>query len=353
MSEPAPSRRRSGRTPSRLSLWIAATLLLGGFLGLWALKPQADSRLFSGPNPVWIWDSDWPADPVRAHAFTVEREFEVPEVPKTARLLISADEEYQLEINGEWVGAGQYRSGTSWDLYRVAPHLRVGKNQLKIGLRSSRGVGGLLLCLQARLGQTCWVASDRDWRVTPLDGRPDRPVEAWGAAPIANWPLPQGVQPRHRADECFLRHRPVEAKRSVPIEDRRIVLPAGEELFLPVFSVRWGPRALGLIEVDVDPALRNLGVLAYGRNRGRSAPREQLETLITEPGQSTYRSAAARQLRFVEVDGLQSVPGGRYHPLHDRCTDWVFEEAAPREGLFGLEIPPSRSPVEYELRGDL
>jgi hypothetical protein len=307
---------------------------------------------FSGSAPAWIWDSQWPSSPTRAHAFAVERTMTVPAVPPSARLLIQADEEYHLSINEEWIGSGRYGDGVRWDAYPVSASVRPGANQLRVELRSSRGVGGLLLCLQAEPGAPCWLRSDEQWNVGTADDSPSRIVKAWGEAPLGNWPLPIGVQDRGLASACIDTGHPSSPRRIVALDP--LIRGEGDDLVsLPVWSLRWGPRSRAILELDVDPAARHLGELSFGRSRRLPVDRSSRETVITEAGQSTFRSVAGRELRFAEVEGIAEVLGGRFYRVRDECDDWMFAPPSPSEGVLGLPPPPSRTPVEDELWGDL
>jgi hypothetical protein len=81
--------------------------------------------------------------------------------------------------------------------------------------------------------------------------------------------------------------------------------------------------------------------------------RSSRETVVTESGQTTFRSVAGRELRVAEVAGLAEVLGGRYFRVREECDDWMYQEPPAPEGLLGLPPPPSRTPVENELWGDL
>ncbi|MBZ0112506.1 MAG: hypothetical protein K8J08_08605 [Thermoanaerobaculia bacterium] len=334
-----------------LAILIAVAVLIGLSI---SQSSGGDSQDFAGAAPDWIWDPEWPSMPAaRAHAFAVERTVTVPAVvPASARLLIQADEEYHLSINGQWVGAGRYRDGTRWDAYPISSLVRPGENQLRVELRSSRGVGGLLLCLQAEAGAPCWLRSNELWKVVPADRSPSRSAKAWGQAPVGKWPLPTGILERGLASVCIDTAHPATPRRIVALDP----LTRGEgedEVSLPVWSLRWGPRARAILELDLDPAVRHLGELSFGHNRRLPVDRTSRETVITEPGQSTFRSVTGRELRIAEVDGIAEVLGGRYYRVRDECDDWMFELPPPTEGLLGLPPPPSRTPVQDELWGDL
>ena len=344
----------TGLTPHRrkLRVLLALVLLFGAVaVGFRVQRTGEVSHDFSGASPDWIWDSGWSKAPVRAHAFTVEKQFEAPEVPDTARLLILADEEYHLNLNGKWVGSGRFRRDSGWDSYSAVGWVLEGGNTLRVELRSGRGAGGLLVCLQAAPGEPCWIRSESSWQVVPQKGE-SRPVQVWGASPVGSWNLPTAVKPRRSAAECVLADRPVEARRFFAVDDK-VLRSRDQEMPIPVWTVRWGIRTRAIIEIDVDPEERRLGELAFGRNRRRPAAREILETLVTEPGQSTYRSVVSREFRFVEIDGIKEVLGGRYYKVREECDDWFFQPTEAEEGLLGLDPPPSRTPVQNELRGKL
>ena len=127
-------------------------LLLAVFAAILALAaatralPAARARSMPTQGAQWIWeDMDWrDHDPT---AFYAVRDFDLDPPPPRARILISADEEYVLTLNGKRIGAGAYQPGSPLDVYEVGPLLLPGGNRLMAELRSARGTGGLLAAL--------------------------------------------------------------------------------------------------------------------------------------------------------------------------------------------------------------
>src|SRR5690349_12852658 len=88
--------------------------------------------LFS-PCAKWLWLSEPHRDKNSYACF--RRTLELLEVPKTAKLRVTADARYELRINGQFVGHGPVRSWPSpWpvDEYDIASLLKPGKNAVGI-----------------------------------------------------------------------------------------------------------------------------------------------------------------------------------------------------------------------------
>src|SRR4029077_11094756 len=99
----------------------------------------------------WIW-SGRERNAQGPSAFYALRDFTLDMPPARARLLVTADEEYVLYLNGKRVGAGGYRAGAGLDVYDAGPLLLPGGNRLIAELRSNHGGGGFLLSLAGDAG---------------------------------------------------------------------------------------------------------------------------------------------------------------------------------------------------------
>ena len=136
----------------------------------------------SAPPPFqdayWIWPESHNWDLHNSYAL-FRKSFQLLTVPRRAPLFITADQSYQLYINGEYVSRGPARGfQRSWpyDEVEVRRYLRVGANV--IGVRAhnpgfsnfqyiSQGYAGLLVA--ACWGSTC-IHTDDSWKARRQDG---------------------------------------------------------------------------------------------------------------------------------------------------------------------------------------
>ena len=81
----------------------------------------------------WIWTSQ--ELPPRNQFVCFRKEFDLPDNPDTARLLITAERFFQLWVNGQWVGQGPALSRPeekAYDVYDVCQLLKPGKNVIAV-----------------------------------------------------------------------------------------------------------------------------------------------------------------------------------------------------------------------------
>ncbi|MFY9819992.1 MAG: hypothetical protein WAM82_01330, partial [Thermoanaerobaculia bacterium] len=155
------------RPPIRRRRWgvialITSLVVLALALAARAL-PEARARRLPTAEAQWIWKSlDW--DDHQPAAFYVLRDFDLAATPAAARLLVTADEEYVLTLNGRRIGAGAFQPGAVLDVYDAGPLLLPGANRLMVEVRSARGAGGLLASLVDGAGRML-VGTDGRWRI--------------------------------------------------------------------------------------------------------------------------------------------------------------------------------------------
>ncbi|HYX24839.1 MAG TPA: hypothetical protein VFC23_11850 [Thermoanaerobaculia bacterium] len=304
----------------------------------------------------WIWkDVDW--DDHQPTAFYVFRDFDVAAPPSAARLLVTADEEYVLTLNGRTIGAGAFQPGAVLDVYEVGPLLRAGANRLMIELRSSRGAGGLLAGVVDGAGRLL-VGTDGRWRVfrkhelglargwLPLTG--GVPVYVWGYPPMGRWGRPRPGAARPLLGELDeLSQAAVPAVSSAPLPP---VLPAatGRPPGSPVLY-DWGREVAGYLSVEVPPAETPGVALLFTGDQPpdplRSAPGG---SILIVPGRREWLDARARRFRYAVILGLQ-------RPASLAVLPAPVPPAPVREekGVFGIAPPPLRTPVEDEVWGKL
>ncbi len=120
----------------------------------------------------WIWPESLHWDLINGYAL-FRREFELPAVPPAAPLFITADQSYQLYLNGHYIGRGPgrgFQSAWPCDEIDVSPWLRPGRNLLAVRAYNpgkgnyqyrSEGFAGLLVAADWH-GFT--LATGEDWR---------------------------------------------------------------------------------------------------------------------------------------------------------------------------------------------
>jgi len=358
-SGPVPAPDASSAPSLRRSLLIAALVVLALAAADRAARTFWLEQALPSADIFWIWDEEWPRSPARPHAFQMVRHFELAEVPPKATLLVQADEEYRIFVNGRWVGAGRYEE-LEWHAYPVTRWLRQGPNVVAAELRSSRGAGGLLACLTTT-GNDCLVASDGGWRSFAqyqsglARGETDdegRPVLVWGRAGTGHWPLPSIRGVREPAAGCIDTARRIEAHRV--FEVREDPVPGGESgATLPVWQARWRHFARGLAVIRLPEAGRTVGTLAFGRKRQRPIDPSSRGTVVTQPGQRTWVATEVQWFEYLEVAGIDDLGEVWFWPVGERegCNVYYAPDRRPRpRGVLGLAPPRSSTPVEDELR---
>ena len=362
--------------PTR-STWLRISLLL--LLGVLLLA--AATRLVSAVSArvamptggaEWIWVERSRTDRSPA-AFYAVRDFFLDEAPGRARLLILADPEYVLTLNGRRVGSGQYQPGgpARLDAYEVGDLLVAGGNRLLVELRSDRGAGGLLAALQDGDGRTL-VRTDGDWRIVarhhfglirgllpvgPDDDLESLPAFSWGTPPTGRWGRPEVGPVLPRLTE-LTQGAPLPAKRlpSRPIAG----LPATSARFVALFD--WGREVTGYLtlQMPVGEGLRK--ALLFTGDLPPDPLRERpAGAVLAMTGRRSWTDAQPRRFRYVLVIGDRPA-SARVLPMDPK---WIAGGIAPIaekaaegggrkvEGVFGLEPPPLRTPVQDEIWREL
>ena len=122
----------------------------------------------------WIWLSD----SVKSDMMLARRSFVINKMPKKANLKVTASSQYQLFINGIYVGRGPARSAPhhqSFDILNINNLLRVGENVLAIKVHRQANMksyhhhirGGLLAQLDCVGDEKVSIWTDYKWKVSP------------------------------------------------------------------------------------------------------------------------------------------------------------------------------------------
>jgi hypothetical protein len=316
----------------------------------------------------WIWVERNRTDQSPA-AFYAVRDFFLDAAPARARLLILADPEYILTLNGKRIGSGQYQPGgpARLDVYEVGDLLVAGGNRLLVELRSDRGAGGLLAALQDGDGHTL-VRTDGDWRIVsrhhfglvrgllpigPDDDLDSLPAFSWGAPPTGRWGRPEvgPVLPRLTG---LLQGTSLAAGRlpSRPIPG----LPATSARHVALFD--WGREVTGYLtlQMPVGEGLRK-ALLFTGDGLPDPLRDRPSGAVLAMTGRRSWTDAQARRFRYALVIGDRPA-SARVLPVDPkwasaRIKDSLAGGGRKLEGVFGLEPPPLRTPVQDEIWREL
>lgn len=167
----APVRLRAGENEVSLQLVHPEGQRLRAFVQFTAPRPPA-------AQPQWIWAPD---NPLVAY---FRRAFELLELPGRAQVTLTADNGYELFVNGARLGQEEGFDTFFWqraETYQVTAHLRPGPNVLAVRAVNLGGPAGLLVKLTAG---TLTLFSDGTWKATA------RAPEGWTQPDFddADWP---------------------------------------------------------------------------------------------------------------------------------------------------------------------
>jgi hypothetical protein len=336
----------------RLRAWLLAYLAIA-ILALAAhLRPVLRSRSLPTDSARWIWKPVERQDH-NPTAFYAIRDFDLHAPPARARLMMAADEEYVVTLNGKRIGAGAYEPGAPLDVYEVGPLLLPGGNRLLVELRSGDGAGGLLVSLVDEATGRQIVGTGERWRILPawqlglvrgwMPIGAGEPAFAWGYPPIGRWGRPRAGSPRPLLGEEM--GPPLAPASMLPL-----ALPAGLAEGRPPGSpvlYDWGRTVEGYLSLAVPPS-KDLGMalLFTGETPPDPLAVRPTAAVLVMPGEPEWLDARPRRFRYALLVGLKRpaaavvrpVPPGRVRPprpVEDR--------------VFGILGPPLRTPVEDEI----
>lgn len=337
---------------------LALVLGLGALLGLQlALRHLLQGYVLATREAQWIWvsDGDEDAGPV---GFYAVREFDLPQVPDRARLTAAADEEALVFLNAVPVGGSRYMNGQSLRSYDVLDALEVGTNRLVVEVRSVRGVGGLLLRLEADgAGEKVEIVTDGDWQIfrqshdalfdleLPLPA--GEAPRIWGPAPVGRWM----VSGRAKLVPTIAELRTTKSA----LEATRFRLPSGNRRWQSLGKTDRSSPALGKwvtfdfgqqvvaylalrFPAQVGENTQPIGLLYLG-HQPRILNRGQAERhVVIMPGQRIWLDAKPRRFRYATYVGLTPVSGADAYPVDDARADKIWVTGHPSTGAFGLPV---------------
>ena len=321
----------------------------------------------------WIWAPGAAATSVPV-AFYAVRDFALtPDdllgdgAARALRVAITAESEYQLFVNGRFLGGGHWAQGRPLDVYDVSSVVRPGANRILVELRSLEGAGGLLVSLFDETARKPLLVSDASWRIARHDPQGlhegiatlERTIaaESWGPAPTGRWgrvALARDVErPPPPPADPFAPHQQVvwAASKSSRLlcqsaDELRETgadpgnLPPGKKHCEPLVVVDFGTSQCGFVELE----LRGRPQVPYRVWVG--GPEEALparapdEVALLVPGTTRWRSHQPHDLARLWIAGASDVVGARLR-LHDGAAPET--ESEPPGGVWGFEPPGPRS----------
>jgi hypothetical protein len=313
-------------------------------------------RAAAAPEVVWIWSGP-PTRAARPESFYAVGEVELERVPAEATLVVLADPEYLLTINGRWIGSGRYAAGGALDRYRVAPALVAGRNRILLELRSAAGAGGVALRLEDGSGRLLF-ASGPDWQIhrsarsAGILGEvaaAGAPAHVLGASPLGRWGIPPAGEVRALPRRGGAAPRlPVAFRHSGEDEWRRTGQRPGRALAAAAhLQLDFGREIAGYLTI----AARDLAADDRALLRFTSEPPAGIDwvpdqVLLPIADAGVWRDSEPRRFRYVEIVGLEARV--RVEVLPAAVRDGAAS-GRPRPGLLGIASAPPRPPVVDEL----
>jgi signal transduction histidine kinase len=190
-------RQRFRFEKNRSTAWLLAIFFMLAGAGLRAADPVAEKNeiaattadpYISPTNGLGSWI--WASNTFNGQTCQLWRTFEIPAADKItkARLVMTADNEFTLYLDGRELGRGaDWRELFVFDLSQILPP---GKHVLAVKAMNSFAIAGMLFGLRVELadGRMVQVQSDESWKIVPEDVRRwekrTEPLAAWRAASI-------------------------------------------------------------------------------------------------------------------------------------------------------------------------
>jgi len=131
---------------------------------------RENSRRYQG-NANWIWTQETKKDKDSTVFF--RKKIEVPEKLQKATMIITADDQYVVYLNGKKIGSDVSLNG--WPMaeeYDVTSQIKAGQNLIAVQVKNDANTYGALLCeinftFQDDKVQT--IVSDASWRISLLE----------------------------------------------------------------------------------------------------------------------------------------------------------------------------------------
>ncbi|MAG58953.1 MAG: hypothetical protein CMJ83_21915, partial [Planctomycetes bacterium] len=154
---------------SRARTWSTLVLIVLGAGAATSAARAQSGGVADLDGASWIWAASGArAEP--APVCYLRKTLDVAAAPAKAMILITADNDYDLYVNGTYVGGDGGTAMTYWrsvERWDVGPLLRAGRNVVAVKGRCLGGAAGLLASIHAELpdGSTLDLPTDVTWRL--------------------------------------------------------------------------------------------------------------------------------------------------------------------------------------------
>ena len=133
----------------------------------------------------WIWTNDNPSEQQTAY---FRRTFELAQ-PGPAELVVTADNSYELFVNGKSLGQDTDSNWATAERFNIQPLLKPGRNVIAVRATNAGGPAGCMVHATIQDGQkSIEVSSSGSWKSSGLRiaswNRPDLDDSAWPAAHV-------------------------------------------------------------------------------------------------------------------------------------------------------------------------
>jgi HEAT repeat protein len=317
-------------------------------------KPEPPGPLPAIDKASWIWGA---ADEAVCQVRTA---FTLPAKPTAASILITADNSYELFVNGAAVGSDEGAGAEVWsslERYDLQPRLTQGKNTIGIRATDLGGIRGLVAAVRIEVPGRAplEIVTDGSWRVAakgnPVDYSHPEFVEG------ADWAAPTIIGPMGMAPWGPLKYVPGQRRAAAGLFESPVELSEPDETFrwpeglvfvgddcsvyTPLRGDAWGVcfRVNGwsraYTEFDIPcPAKIGRKLYALAPVRPDAAPRLLVDAgkgaigspSVSFDGRSIYVSMALGDERFFHI---YRVPAEGGPP--QRLTDGPFHDLDPAE----------------------
>ena len=137
-------------------------LLTAGFASLWRLFSNKFQDITG--TATWIWTPHRISRNLPV-VFFAARDFDLPKNRPWTRIKITGDPEYTLYFNGKQIGGRRLRENIHLDVFDVSDLARDGENRILVAVRSTNGVGGLLVSVDIAPETENFVVSGPEWKI--------------------------------------------------------------------------------------------------------------------------------------------------------------------------------------------
>jgi hypothetical protein len=256
-------------------------------------------------NAQWIWAAHRMSSRTPV-VFFAARDFELPPTRRYTHVKIYGDPEYTLYFNGKEIASRRTGQDRRMDLYDVSTLAKDGRNRIVVAVRSTYGIGGLILGVDIEPEKENFVVSDADWKIFRVwrgelpHGDPAgvlaEPPRILGEPPFGRWNF-LGVIRRPFSEPVRRVLKPAE---SVAV---RAIVPTVREVFGVYVA---GSEELRARAFDFGPTQ---GRARITLDRDTNVPRVINLRFANQPEELTLAEPVARSFVFAPGERTVTDPG--------------------------------------------